>query len=48
MIYTNARFFMKETVFFRTLVEVIANIKVIASTLMEWEDDIFEVVELKC
>ncbi len=39
---------MKATVFVRTMVEFITNIKVIASPLMKWENDIFEVVELKC
>ncbi len=43
---------MKEAVFLTALVffmvEWITNIKVIASPLLEWENDIFEVVELKC
>ncbi len=37
-----------DSFFFRTLVEVIPNIKVILSPLMELENDIFEEVELKC
>ncbi len=41
-------FIMKEEVFFRTKVELITNIKVILSPLMELENDIFEEVELKC
>ncbi len=39
---------MKEAVFYRTMVELITNIKVILSPLMELEKDIFEEVELKC
>ncbi len=38
---------MKETVFLRTMAELITNIKVIASPLIEWENDTFEGVELK-
>ncbi len=39
---------MKEAVFFRTMVELITNIKVILSPLMELDNEIFEEVELKC
>ncbi len=36
---------MKEIVFFRTMGELITNIKVIASSVIEWDNDIFEGVE---
>ncbi len=35
-------------VFLRTMVELITNIKVKLSPLMELENDIFEEIELKC
>ncbi len=38
---------MKVTVFSRTMDELIINIKVIISTLVEWENYTFEGVELK-
>ncbi len=37
---------MKETVLFRTMVELITNIQAMASLVMEGENDIFEVVEV--
>ncbi len=40
-------FIMKETVFFRTMVEFITNKNVKASPLIEWENGQFEGVELK-
>ncbi len=42
------RVYYEGAVFLRTMVELITNIKVILSPLMEWVNDIFEVVELKC
>ncbi len=39
---------MKEAVFYRTMVELITNIKVILLPLMELENDIFEEADLKC
>ncbi len=39
-------FIMRVTVYFRIMVELITNIKVIASPLIEWENDTFQGVEL--